>query len=74
MSDADHVIAAALALPREDRARLTEALLAGLRTDAAIEEGWSTEIRRRIREIDRGETSLISLDAVLREGDELLGI
>lgn len=55
-------------LPPEARAALAGSLLDSLDTevDAGAEEAWSTEIERRLREIDQGTTKLVPWDEVRR--------
>ena len=44
-----------LALPAQDRARIAALLLASLEgVDPAAEAAWTTEIARRVRELDSG--------------------
>ncbi len=53
--------ARAKALPPEARARLAEELLASLDPHVSdVEAAWSTEIRRRIDEVERGAVDLVS--------------
>jgi putative addiction module component (TIGR02574 family) len=59
----------ALALPREERVRLANALQESLERegeaavgDAAWEAGWSAEIERRLRDFDEGATTAISYE------------
>lgn len=59
----------ALALPREDRVRLADALQQSLdpRDDDDLSEpdweaAWTVEIERRLREFDDGRTKAISYD------------
>lgn len=59
----------ALALPREERARLANALQESLEADgeevvgdAEWEAAWSAEIERRLRDLDEGRTTAISYD------------
>jgi putative addiction module component (TIGR02574 family) len=58
----------AMKLPPEARAALAGSLLDSLDTevDAGAEEAWSTEIERRLREIDQGTTKLVPWDEVRR--------
>lgn len=58
----------ALALPVEARAALASALIRSLDedTDDDVEAAWSTEIARRIDEIDQGTTQLIPWSEVRR--------
>ena len=57
----------ALSLSRQERARLVDALVASLESDADVERAWDEEIRRRIRDIDAGVTKLIPGEEVLKE-------
>lgn len=59
--------AAALALPRSERARLAERLIASLDENAEVEEAWAAEIKRRLDSIDRGEVELIPAEDVIAE-------
>jgi putative addiction module component (TIGR02574 family) len=49
----------ALKLSAEERARLAERLLASLFQDEALESEWSSEVERRIAEIEAGRAKLI---------------
>ena len=44
----------AMQLSREERAELAERLWLSLEPSAAVDEAWSLEIERRIKEIDSG--------------------
>ena len=59
-------------LPREERARLAEALLNSLEEESEIEQAWRTEIRRRADELDSGEVQGVPADEVFAEIDKLL--
>ena len=48
-----------LNLPLVDRSHLLDRLIARLGTDAAVEEAWMAEARRRDEEIDSGAVELI---------------
>lgn len=65
---AGDVLAAALALPTHDRARLASDLLASLDSDivdtAEIDRLWSTETQRRAAMLDSGEARTVSWDEV----------
>jgi putative addiction module component (TIGR02574 family) len=63
---------AALHLPRSDRARLTERLLASLDEDPAVEHAWAEEIAKRVRAYWAGETKTYSAEEVFQAGEELL--
>jgi putative addiction module component (TIGR02574 family) len=69
---ADQIETEALSLSRPERARIMDALVASLETDPNVEQAWDDEIRRRIRDIDRGATRLIPGDEVLKEVEDLL--
>lgn len=51
----------ALALPSEARAALAGSLLESLEdtVDASVEEAWSQEIARRIKELDSGKVKSV---------------
>ena len=59
-------------LPRDERARLAEALLASLEEEAEIERAWREEIHRRAAELEAGTVEGIPADQVFSEIDELL--
>ena len=63
---------AALQLPRGERARLTERLLASLDEDPAIEQAWAAEIAERIRAYRAGELKTYAAEEVFQAGEELL--
>jgi putative addiction module component (TIGR02574 family) len=59
-----------LALPSRDRARIAELLLASLDGyEPGAGAAWDAEIDRRAIELERGEVSSISGDAVFAEMD-----
>jgi putative addiction module component (TIGR02574 family) len=65
----EKVLQEALALPREDRARVLEALQESLEpedqevlTEAAWEAAWTAEIDRRLRDLDEGRATAISYE------------
>ena len=60
-------------LPRDERARLAEALIASLEEEAEIELAWQREVRRRIQELDEGTVQALSGEDVLTELDEIVG-
>ena len=62
----------ARSLPREERARLAEALLASLEEEAEIERAWRAEIGRRASELDSGSVQAIPAEQVFAEIDEIL--
>ncbi|MEW6486917.1 MAG: addiction module protein [Thermodesulfobacteriota bacterium] len=51
--------AAALTLPRCDRARLAQRLLESLDEDSEVEQAWAAEVERRLDEHDRGQVQAI---------------
>lgn len=59
--------AAALSLPRGERARLAERLLASLDEDLEIEEAWAQEVERRLAAYRAGDLKAVSAETVLRE-------
>lgn len=59
-------------LPRDERARLAEALIASLDQDAEIARAWQEEIRRRVAELESGTVETIPAEQVFAEVDELL--
>jgi putative addiction module component (TIGR02574 family) len=66
-SAAEELEAAALSLPRDERARLAERLIASLDEDAEIEQAWAVEVRRRLEAFRTGEIVALPLEEVLRE-------
>ena len=71
LSSAETVEAAALQLPRAERARLAERLIASLDEDAAIEQAWAEEIRRRVEELRTGRVQPIPGEQVFAELEDL---
>jgi putative addiction module component (TIGR02574 family) len=65
--------AAALALPREERAQLARRLIESLDDDPQVEEAWAIEIQRRLDAIDRGEVEMIPAEQVLAEARRRVG-
>ena len=57
-------------LPRDERARLAEALIASLDQDAEIARAWQEEIRRRVAELESGTVDTIPAEQVFAEVDE----
>lgn len=68
----EEVEAAALQLPREERARLAARLLNSLDQQPHYEEAWAAELRERIRAFKAGEMKAISEEQALAEAEELL--
>jgi putative addiction module component (TIGR02574 family) len=69
----EHIEADALRLPREERARLAEALISSLDEESEIEKAWSAEIKRRVEELRSGAVQSIPAEEVFAELDDLLG-
>lgn len=59
-------------LPREDRARLAEALIQSLDDEAEVERAWEEEIRRRLEELRNGTVETIPVEEVLAELEDLV--
>jgi putative addiction module component (TIGR02574 family) len=71
---AQKVLEDALALPKEERAVVMEALadsLVGI-DQAEIDEAWRAEILRRVEQVRSGEVTLESWEDVRRAGREAL--
>lgn len=64
-SPLEELEAAALALPREDRARLAKHLIESLDEDDEVEEAWRQEVRHRLDAYRAGEEQTSSLEEVL---------
>jgi len=59
--------AAILALPRDERARLAERLIASLDQEEEIQEAWRAEVERRLHAYRNDEMEAIPADEVLDE-------
>ena len=59
--------AEALQLPPAERALLVQALVASLDEDAAVEEAWAAEVKRRLVQIESGEVQMIPGDVALAQ-------
>ncbi|GMV04431.1 MAG: hypothetical protein AMXMBFR53_07110 [Gemmatimonadota bacterium] len=68
----EQVEAEARRLPREERARLAEALIASLDEEAEVEQAWAAEIARRVEELRTGAVESIPAEEVFGEIDGLL--
>ena len=68
----EHIEAEALRLPREERARLAEALISSLDEESEIEKAWSAEIKRRVLDLRSGAVKSIPAEDVFSELDDLL--
>lgn len=62
----------AQSLPREERARLAETLIASLDEDAEIERAWMDEAERRAAELDSGAVESVPAEDVFSELDSLV--
>ena len=62
----------AQSLPREERARLAEALIASLDEEAEMERAWLDEAERRAAELDSGAVESIPAEDVFSELDSLV--
>ncbi len=71
---ADQLFLQALSLPPEDRAELTDRLVASAAEAIApeIERTHLAEVRRRIARVEAGEAQLIPGEQVLAEGRTML--
>ena len=65
----EEIVAAALALPQEARAMLTERLIESLDAEdqARIDELWLAEAERRDREIEEGKVTAIPGEEVMEK-------
>lgn len=63
----EKILQEALALPREDRARVMEALQESLGPDEEWEKAWAAEIERRVKEADEGRARWIPHEEVFAE-------
>lgn len=63
---ASQVLKPALKLPRALRAELAAELIASLdgKADLSARKAWATELRRRIREVRKGNVPLVEWDKV----------
>jgi len=52
------VESAAMKLPREERARLADRLLASVYGDPEVEEAWAVEVQRRLAAVEAGTVSI----------------
>lgn len=68
----EQVEAAVQRLPREERARLAEVLIASLDEETEIEQAWSVEIARRVQELQSGAVTSIPAEEVFAELEGLL--
>jgi len=66
--EANDLLKKALELPAEDRAALAGSLIDSLDTalDPSAEDAWTSEVARRIEELDSGKAKTISREEVGR--------
>ena len=64
VSPAHDLEAVLLALPRSERARLAERLLASLDEESEVEEAWHAEVRSRLERFRSGKLDAVSADSV----------
>jgi putative addiction module component (TIGR02574 family) len=71
----DDVLAAALALPDEERLELVETLIASLQPAGRppFDESWREVIRRRSAEVQSGAVTPVPWDEVKRRAREKVG-
>lgn len=63
----EKVLQEVLALSREDRERLRDALQESLEPDEEGEKAWAAEVERRMKAVDEGRARLIPHEEVLAE-------
>lgn len=67
MAIADDVLAAALELPIDERARIAHELIRSLdiaESDSGAESAWTAELSQRLADIREGTATLMDLDEV----------
>ena len=67
----EEVEAIALELPRAERARLAERLIASLDEDSEIEQAWLVEVGRRVAELRSGSVEAVPGEQVFEELKDL---
>ena len=72
LSTTEKIESAALQLPRSERARLAERLIASLDEDTEVERAWAEEIERRVAELSSGAVETIPGEQVFDELKDLL--
>ena len=68
--EADEILEAALALPRDERAELAAILTDSARGESSPEEvqtAWLAEAKRRLAAYERGETKPLDFEETMRE-------
>jgi putative addiction module component (TIGR02574 family) len=63
----EKVLQEALALPREERTRVLEALQESLEPDEEWERAWAAEAERRMKAVNEGRAQLIPHETVFAE-------
>ena len=65
----DAIVAETREMPQDIRAKLVERILLAAHggLDQRVEEAWTTETRRRVEEIESGQTAGIPLDEAMVE-------
>jgi putative addiction module component (TIGR02574 family) len=63
----EQVESAAMQLPRAERARLAERLIASLDEEARVEQAWAVEIERRVAELRSGKVQPVPGEQVFEE-------
>ncbi len=59
-------------LPRKERAKLAEALLASLDRSESLHQAWVAEAGRRAEQIDAGKTTTMTVEEVLADLDSVV--
>lgn len=74
MTKSKSIIASALRLPREERARVAREIIASLDdpADQNVEAAWLAEVERRLDEVERGTAELVPWDTVRQRVEERL--
>lgn len=75
MTEHSEVVAAALTLPRDERAKLAHKLLLSLEDEPfddpeVVRAEWNAEILRRIRDIESGVTVGIPMEEVFKKYEQ----
>lgn len=73
MTPAEQLESAALALPRAERARLAQRLLASLDDEPDADAAWRREVRERLARYRAGETESFAAENVMKEARDRLG-
>lgn len=71
-SPLEELEAAALALPRADRARLAKHLIESLDEQDEVEEAWEVEVRQRLQAYRAGEVQSEDSDEVFKAAQDRL--